>query len=476
MYIKFALLLSIGTMKRVALILWLLFQNIILDETLALLSKSNDRPLAFVGNIESYARQASAIKSSKRKFPKPSTTRLYQSLSQSPSYEHTLAILTLPQTSRDRIANEAILETCVKHTQQKVSIVLRCQDSNTRPKPKLNDLRGYVGEIYSLVWDSVLGLDKPLSSELLDVIVYPQNLPNAAPEQWLHHRPDLECICSHDSIIGWISASTEGSGSRYQDVEGSGCGGLESHVAAVNVDRTGRGMEKVQSLPVEKWPEVCVNDDQDGMDNNGDIIFLEDEEEDIERSRSTSIDANQSLGGLLGGGYRIPSNSLYNSVAVGGTFDGMHYGHRKLLTLAISSVVPNMGKLLIGITTDEMLQQKTFAELIPPLDERMRGVREFVDALAPGMKNRVKIIPIKDTYGPPGAALDSDVYTGIENDFDALVLSHETLPTGKRLNEHRVQNLELGALKLLCTRRTEVHGMSSTVLRKLRKKRTDEAL
>jgi len=471
-------------MTRVARILWLLFQNILLNETFALLSKSNDRPLgvtpfAFVGNIESSARQASGIKFSIRKFPnKPSTSKLYQSLSQSPSYEHTLAILTLPQTSRDRIANEAILETCVKHTKQKVSIVLRCQDSNTRPNPKLNDLRGYVGEIYSLVWDSVLGLDKPLSSELLDVIVYPQNLPNAAPEQWLHHRPDLECICSHDSIIGWISASTEGSGSRYQDVEGSGCGGLESHVAAVNVDRRGRGMDKVQSLPVEKWPEVCVNDDHDGIHNNGDVIFLEDEEEDSTPSRATdAMDANQeSLGGLLGGGYRIPSNSLYNSVAVGGTFDGMHYGHRKLLTLAISSVVPNMGKLLIGITTDEMLRQKTFAELIPPLDERIRGVREFVDALAPGMKNRVKIIPIRDTYGPPGAALDSDVYAGIENDFDALVLSHETLPTGKRLNEHRVQNLGLGALKLLCTRRTEVHGMSSTVLRKLRKKRTNEVL
>jgi len=358
-----------------------------------------------------------------------------------------------------------------------VSIVLRCQNdstttnNNTRRKPKLNDLRGYVGEIYSLVWDSVLGLDEPPPNELLDVVVYPQNLPNAAPEQWINHRPDLECICSHDSIIGWSSDSTEGSGSRYQDVEGSGCGGLESHVAAVNVDRRGRGMENLQSLPVEKWPEVCVNDDKD------DVIFLEGEEEDVGLPGTVSLaDANQdSLGGLMGSGYRIPSTSLYNSVAVGGTFDGMHYGHRKLLTLAISSVLPNMGKLLIGITTDDMLQQKVFAELIPPLDDRIQGVREFVDTVAPGMKNRIKIIPIKDAYGPPGVALDSDIYAGVENDFDALVLSHETLPTGKRLNEHRAQNLGLGSLKLLCTRRTDAHTMSSTVLRKLRKERNGEA-
>ena len=42
---------------------------------------------------------------------------------------------------------------------------------------------------------------------LLDVIVYPQNLPNAAPESWIVLRPDLECICSHDTLTGWSSSS-----------------------------------------------------------------------------------------------------------------------------------------------------------------------------------------------------------------------------------------------------------------------------
>jgi phosphopantetheine adenylyltransferase len=61
-------------------------------------------------------------------------------------------------------------------------------------------------------------------------------------------------------------------------------------------------------------------------------------------------------------------------------------------------------------------------------------------------------------------------YPGLANDFDALVLSHETLPTGRKLNAYREGVLGLGPLKLLCTQRTEPHGMSSTALRRMRTK------
>ena len=389
-------------------------------------------------------------------------TRL--SNSDEPSFNHTLAILTLPETSVDRIANEAILETAMKQTTSKLSIVLRCQDGKI---PKINELRGYVGEMYSLAWDVVLGLDEDVSNrdlDLLNVIIYPQNLPNAAPEQWIHHRKDLDCICSHDSIIGWVSESHLGSsGEKFTDVEGSGVGGLNAHVEAINEDRHARGLKNVGSLSVENWPEVCQEIQNP---KGGEVVFLED---DVGESEENDFDEVDETGGLIGGGYRIPSSSLYNSVAVGGTFDGMHYGHRKLLTLAISSVVPNGGKLIIGITTDEMLKNKSLAELIPSLQERIKGVRDFVDTLAPGMKNCIKIVPITDAYGPPGSPPGSDVYDGIANDFDALVLSHETLPTGKKLNEHRVETLDLEPLTLLCTRRTEAHGMSSTTLRRMKK-------
>mmetsp|Transcript_11689 Transcript_11689/g.21858 ORF Transcript_11689/g.21858 Transcript_11689/m.21858 type:complete len:493 (-) Transcript_11689:89-1567(-) len=400
-------------------------------------------------------------------------------------FQHTLAILTLPTKSTDRIANEAILSTSMAHTSEKLSIVLRCQDDVT---PHLHDLRGYVGEIYSLAWDVVLNLKQPQQQSnggdllLLNIIVYPHNLPNAAAEAWITHREDLECICSHDSIIGWETTESMGSGREYDHIKGSGVGGLDQFVEAVNGDRHVRGLKSVVSLHVDEWPDAIWTDEN--------VVFLEDEDgyhDNDKKKRSSSSNISSSSERRMGvvdndnhdhddepdlncgliSGYRIPSSSLYKSVAVGGTFDGMHYGHRKLLTLAVSSVLPNTGRLTIGITTDEMLQQKEYSELIPSLNERIKGVRNFVDTLAPGMKNRVKIVPILDKFGPPGAAHDSDVYHE-KNDYDALVLSHETLETGRMLNKHRIQVLGMPPLTLLCTRRTEAYGMSSTTLRRMK--------
>eukprot|EP00559_Dactyliosolen_fragilissimus_P003145 CAMPEP_0184865940 /NCGR_PEP_ID=MMETSP0580-20130426/19860_1 /TAXON_ID=1118495 /ORGANISM="Dactyliosolen fragilissimus" /LENGTH=445 /DNA_ID=CAMNT_0027365343 /DNA_START=313 /DNA_END=1650 /DNA_ORIENTATION=- len=423
---------------------------------------------------------------------KKDSTRIHR-IPRSP-FQHTLAILTLPLTSTDRIANEVILETSMKHTCVKngrLSVVLRCRDD---VRPKLNHLRGYVGEIYSMCWDTALGLATTMTVKngkengddenytledevsLLDVIVYPQHLPNAAPEQWIHHRPDLDCICSHDSITGWISSSGSGTGLKFSEVEGSGLGGLDAHVEAVNLDRKERGLQDVVGLEPENWPVVLDQNDANVVFLEDDIVTDDDKNNNILKpssplSSSTTTTTDNS--GLIGTStYRIPSSHLYYSVAVGGTFDGMHYGHRKLLTLAISSVVPNGGKLLIGVTTDEMLQSKTFSEYIPPLNERIKGVKKFLHALAPGIKNNIRIVPILDAYGPPGASLDPSLnpYNGSSpTEFDALVLSHETLYTGQKLNYHRVETLGIHPLKLLCTRRTEAHGMSSTTLRRLKK-------
>ena len=51
---------------------------------------------------------------------------------------------------------------------------------------------------------------------------------------------------------------------------------------------------------------------------------------------------------------------LFESVACGGTFDNLHSGHKKLLTLA-ASCCSAQGVLTVGVTADKMLQHKVYA-------------------------------------------------------------------------------------------------------------------
>ena len=476
---------------------------------------------------------------------------------------HTLAILTMPRSASARIANEAILEAAMSVTSRKLSVILRATTAGVGREyddesgdyydgeedvVSLTQLRRYAGEVYSMAWDAAFGLDErergggdvddddegegddgdgedgdnnkiATGGKLLDLIVYPQNMPNSPPEGWIDLRPDLTCVCSHDSITGWVTNPNHagGSGRAYaassspssggrggpggggpgggsggmmmgrNAMMGAAQGGLREHVDAVNAERASRGLGALEALHVDDWP--------DGAEVTGDpnVVFLEDDDA-FERMRgggarsSSSSSSSSSVGrrrskkaggdddddgddGPIGpGGTAIPPSSLYSSVCVGGTFDGMHYGHRKLLTLAVSSVQPVTGRLLVGVTRDEMLSHKAYADRIPTLDVRIAGVLDFVGNLAPGMMNRVRCVPIGDEYGPPGQPVGSVTYPGLANDFDALVLSHETLPTGRKLNAYREGVLGLGPLKLLCTQRTEPHGMSSTALRRMRTK------
>ena len=400
---------------------------------------------------------------SNHQIPRQRRKGSFQLYSQKDDYEHTLAILSMPSTSTDKIANEAILNKAVQHT-RKLSVVLRARGDN---HPSLARLRRYVGEVYSTLWDVAMASGTPY---FCDVVVYPQNLPNAAPEQWIHHAADLDSVCSHDSICGWVSSSAQGRGLQFQSMSGNGFGGLDAHVQALNADRAQRELPPVKAMHVDPWPlganaesqaenHIDWLDDEQYEEVENTSVSKEEEDDECETGDDYQFDPEGACDQL--GGARISRDVLYEKVAVGGTFDGMHYGHRKLLTLAVSSVNPATGKLLIGVTVDDMLKHKSYASEIPPMKERMEIAKDFVYRLAPGIKNRVKLVPIEDEYGPPGQK-------GEGKDFDALVLSHETLENGWLLNQHRTETLGYEPLSLLCTRRTEPHGMSSTALRRIR--------
>jgi hypothetical protein len=179
------------------------------------------------------------------------------------------------ESSIDRIANEAILEEAIKYTTGTLSVVLRCRDQQPHRTP-LSDLNSFVGETYSFCWDLVLesvvdhgSLDEAGKIPLLDVVVYAQSLPNAAPEQWLYHRPDLECICGTDEMMGWYSSAYDSSSTnRFIDEPGAGKGGLKAHCDAVNSDRINRGLRRVESMSVS-LPQ--------GGKHHPDVVFLEDD-------------------------------------------------------------------------------------------------------------------------------------------------------------------------------------------------------
>ncbi|KAK2466684.1 hypothetical protein APHAL10511_000942 [Amanita phalloides] len=113
---------------------------------------------------------------------------------------------------------------------------------------------------------------------------------------------------------------------------------------------------------------------------------------------------------------------FYPVVALGGTFDHLHPGHKILLSMGawIAS-----RKLIVGVTDDVMLQKKTYRDVLEGLSVRMDKVLAFLKFFKPGLE--YEIGPMKDIYGP----------TGWDPDIQALVVSRETLEGAQSIASHR---------------------------------------
>lgn len=110
------------------------------------------------------------------------------------------------------------------------------------------------------------------------------------------------------------------------------------------------------------------------------------------------------------------NSKKYNKVAVGGTFDKFHNGHKKLLSTAFEIA----NTIEIGVTSDAFGGLKGD---IDPCEERMRNLKTFFKD-----KSNFVIVPLDDPYG-------TTIY---DEDFDAIVVSEETEPTAIKINEIRV--------------------------------------
>lgn len=108
-------------------------------------------------------------------------------------------------------------------------------------------------------------------------------------------------------------------------------------------------------------------------------------------------------------------------IMVGGTFDPLHDGHRRLLARSFSLAGPN-GRVIIGLTSDRFAGSKTHP--VEPYETRKAGIERFVRE--EGYTVAFEIEPLSDRFG---SALDLD--------FDALVVSEETLPVAIEINRLR---------------------------------------
>ena len=198
------------------------------------------------------------------------------------------------------------------------------------------------------------------------------------------------------------------------------------------------------------------------------------------------------------------------SVAVGGTFDHLHAGHKLLLTATALLVEPyqNINHpparcLTVGITGDELLKNKKFAELLESWEERATAAYKFLSSIMyfgqpdwiqfsstsnPGPNGNslmwelpgrltIRCVEISDPFGP----------TITDESITALVVSGETRSGGKAVNDKREgkgwNQLEIFEVDVLDSKDEEgttktvdfSSKISSTEIRRLLHKRQSES-
>ena len=111
----------------------------------------------------------------------------------------------------------------------------------------------------------------------------------------------------------------------------------------------------------------------------------------------------------------------FETVAVGGTFELFHSGHRVLLMKAFE--VGN--RVLIGLCSDDFVKKMRKPHRIASYARRLEDLENLLRKN--GVLERAEIIPLDDAYG----------ITLSDQRIDAIVVSEETEPRAHKINEKR---------------------------------------
>jgi pantetheine-phosphate adenylyltransferase len=122
----------------------------------------------------------------------------------------------------------------------------------------------------------------------------------------------------------------------------------------------------------------------------------------------------------------------YKLVALGGTFDVLHAGHRHLLSEAfkLGDVV------LIGVTSDRLVATLRKKHQVRSFSSRVRDLNRFLKIRR--WSSRARVTVLREPYGPAAR----------RKRLQALIVSKGTLASGRRLNRLRRQN-DLQSLDLV---------------------------
>jgi len=122
----------------------------------------------------------------------------------------------------------------------------------------------------------------------------------------------------------------------------------------------------------------------------------------------------------------------FETVAVGGTFDELHKGHRALLVEAFE-----VGKrVLIGLCSDEFVKKMGKQHEVATYEDRLAELKAFLQEHS--LLDKAEIISLDDAYG----------VTLRKGCIEALVVSKETEPMAMEINRKR-KELGLTSLQIV---------------------------